>query len=228
MLEPQDDAVPAGPVPGDAECKSRLSSSKWLQVGLGFVLIELSLWWPSDHFRGVWMLAAAAFIVYFSIRSHYTTKQMGLSVPSRRVALPIVAAGFVLAVMIFSAAHYAGESQPRAWMLRYVALPYAIWSVIQEFILQSFFYIRLEDLAGSRIAVYIAALLFAMAHLPSPVLTIATLAGGIIFGELFRRFRNIYPVGIIHALLGLAIAASLPDSLLHHMRVGISYLRFHP
>jgi len=43
---------------------------------------------------------------------------------------------------------------------------------------------------------------------------------------MFRRYRNIFPLGLVHAALGLTIAASLPDHWLHHMRVGIGYLRY--
>jgi len=30
----------------------------------------------------------------------------------------------------------------------------------------------------------------------------------------------------VHAMLGLTIALTVPESLLHHMRVGIGYLRY--
>jgi hypothetical protein len=43
---------------------------------------------------------------------------------------------------------------------------------------------------------------------------------------MFRRYRNIYPLAIVHAMLGLTVAITTPDSLLHHMRVGIGYLRY--
>jgi membrane protease YdiL (CAAX protease family) len=85
----------------------------------------------------------------------------------------------------------------------------------------------LESLLGSRRAVLAAAGLFAVAHIPSPLLTLLSLLGGILFCELFRRFRNLYPLGLIHGALGLTIAASLPDRWLHHMRVGLGFLRFH-
>lgn len=116
----------------------------------------------------------------------------------------------------------AGNSLPlsRSWQ-------YVVWALAQEFILQGIFFVRLESLLGSRRAVLAAAGLFAIAHLPSPVLTALSLLGGILFCELFRRFRNLYPLGIIHGALGLTIAASLPDRWLHHMRVGIGYLCFH-
>ena len=92
--------------------------------------------------------------------------------------------------------------------------------------MQSFFFIRFERLYGSSAAVWIASALFAAAHLPNPVLLAAALAGSLFFCEMFRRYRSIYPLGIAHALLGLTLAVTIPDSLLHHMRVGLGYLRY--
>lgn len=100
------------------------------------------------------------------------------------------------------------------------------WALIQEFMLQSFFLTRCEELFGSSAAVWMAATLFAVAHLPSPILTTFTLAGGLFFCEMFRRYRSLYLIGIVHAVLGLTIAVTMPDSLLHNMRVGIGYLRY--
>lgn len=104
---------------------------------------------------------------------------------------------------------------------------YAIWALVQEFILQSIFFLRFESMLGSMRAVLYTASLYALAHVPSPVLTILSFTGGLIFCELFRRYRNILPLGIIHAALGLTIASNFPDKWLHHMRVGIAYLIAH-
>ena len=118
-----------------------------------------------------------------------------------------------------------GPAQPVPWER---AWKYALWALEQEFILQSFFYVRMESLLGSRRAVWGASLLFCVAHLPSPVLTLMSLIGGLLFCEMFRRYRNIFPLGLVHGALGLTIAASLPDRWLHHMRVGLGYLTYHP
>ena len=79
---------------------------------------------------------------------------------------------------------------------------------------------------GGSAAVWIAFALFAAAHLPSPILTTATLIGAFFFCEMFRRYRSIYPLGVVHAMLGLSIFLVTPESLLHHMRVGIGYLKY--
>jgi membrane protease YdiL (CAAX protease family) len=108
------------------------------------------------------------------------------------------------------------------------ALLYAVWALLQQFILQSFFYVRLESLLGGGWAIPVTALLFGSVHIPSTLLTAGSFVGGLFFCETFRRYRNIFPLGLVHALLGLILAASFSDAVLHHMRVGIGYIRFHP
>jgi len=128
-------------------------------------------------------------------------------------------------VVLGSALKMFGPAHPVPWNK---AWQYALWALVQEFILQSFFFVRLESLLGGRRAVWAAALLFSATHIPSPLLTLLSFGGGLLFCEMFRRYRNIVPLGLVHAALGLTIAATLPDSLLHHMRVGVGYLSYHP
>ncbi len=60
------------------------------------------------------------------------------------------------------------------------------------------------------------------------MLTPVTLVWGIASCLLFLRYRNIYALGIAHGILGLCVAVIVPQSLQHHMRVGIGYYRYHP
>ena len=101
-----------------------------------------------------------------------------------------------------------------------------IWAFAQQFLLQSFFFVRVEELAGDWWAVLASTVLFTLAHLPNMALTAMTFVGALFFTEAFRRYRSIYPLGIAHALLGIAIAYSFPDSIMHHMRVGLSDWHF--
>ena len=151
---------------------------------------------------------------------------MGLTRPLAGAA-PIVMAGALLCATIALAGvalRFAGAGHVLPWSR---SAPYAVWALAQEFILQSVLFLRLETIFGPKRAVIAAASLFAFVHLPSPVLTVLAFCGGLVFSEVFRRWRNLYPIGMIHAALGLTIAASLPDHWLHHMRVGIGYLILH-
>jgi membrane protease YdiL (CAAX protease family) len=197
------------------------------EVGLVFALIMVAVWTPQGKINTISNLMAALCILWFTVGSRYSARELGLARPGSGV-IAILVSGAVMVVTIVvagSVMHSFGPAQPVPWRR---AWQYAVWALQQEFILQSFFYVRLESLLGSRRAAWGAALLFCIAHLPSPVLTLLGFIGGLLFCEMFRRYRNIFPLGLIHAMLGLTIAASVPDSLLHHMRVGLGYILYHP
>ena len=105
---------------------------------------------------------------------------------------------------------------------------YVLWTIYQQFLLQDYFMPRLSRLLSSDAAVAVAALLFALAHLPNAVLTLATLVWGAISCALFRRYRSLLILGVAQGLLGLCFAVCVPDVFLHHMRVGLGYWHYHP
>ncbi len=87
---------------------------------------------------------------------------------------------------------------------------------------------RLSRVLTSDAAVAAAALLFAVAHLPNLSLTLATLVWGAVSCALFRRYRNLYMLGLSQGLLGLGFAVCVPDALHHHLRVGLGYFHYRP
>ncbi len=205
----------------------------WAQIIIVFVLLELAIWAPTKVIRNRWAVIAAITIfllVLIDVLTNRTSlKRLGLGLPNPRVAIVVLGIGFATAIFILILVNWIGgeiPANPTWWPNFQSTWGYAIWSLLQEFILQSFFFNRCEELYGSSAAVWIAATLFASVHLPSPVLTTATLIGALFFCEMFRRYRSIYPLAIVHAMLGVTIALTVPDSLLHHMRVGIGYLRY--
>jgi hypothetical protein len=105
---------------------------------------------------------------------------------------------------------------------------YVVWTIYQQFLLQDYFMPRLTRLLSSNSAVGIAAVLFAVAHLPNIPLTIATVAWGSISCALFRRYRSLYIFGVAQGLLGLCFAICIPDALHHHMHVGLGYYHYNP
>jgi membrane protease YdiL (CAAX protease family) len=197
------------------------------QVGLVFALIMVAVWTPPGRVNAVSNLLAGLCILWFTVRSRYSVRQLGLARPGSGAVVTVMCGAFLVVaiVVIGSASHNLGPAQRVPWERVW---KYALWALEQQFILQSFFYVRMESLLGSRRAVWGAALLFCLAHFPSTVLTLMSFIGGLLFCEMFRRYRNILPLGLVHAALGLTIAASLPDRLLHHMRVGIGYLLYRP
>jgi membrane protease YdiL (CAAX protease family) len=114
----------------------------------------------------------------------------------------------------------------RSWVMTFGG--YTVWSFVQQFLLQGFFLFRLLRLLPRREwAALAAAVMFALAHLPNPILTPITLLWGTLSCLLFLRYRNIYTLGLAHGILGICVAITVPNYLHHHMRVGLGYLRYH-
>lgn len=200
----------------------------WFQLVIGYGLIECALWSPRITIRNRWALVAAIVIVIFFLLDRPSIRRMGLGLPSTLGASVVLAISFAAAiVMIFFVQSIGGQIAPLpTWTTLFRSSGYVIWALLQELLLQSFFFTRCEDLFGTSGAVWVAATLFAAAHLPNLILTTLALVGGLFFCEMFRRYRSIYPIGIVHALLGLTVAITMPDSLLHHMRAGIGFLQY--
>jgi membrane protease YdiL (CAAX protease family) len=71
-----------------------------------------------------------------------------------------------------------------------------------------------------------AAAMFSLAHLPNPILTVLTFIFGLAACLIFLRYRNLYSLGIAHAILGVTLAITLPAPLIRNMRVGLGYLTY--
>lgn len=106
---------------------------------------------------------------------------------------------------------------------------YAIWALAQQFLLQDFFLWRLlRVFKSANSAVGVAAVVFAAAHLPNPILTGLTLMWGLASCKLFLRYRNLYSLAVAHAILGITIAVAVPGPVTHNMRAGLGYLTYKP
>ncbi len=221
-------------IPIDAEVQdstipnSRRRCFVWGQIVIVFLFLELTLWAPTREIRNVWAVIAAITIFVLVLIDRPSLEHLGLRLPRTSGASLVLGSSCAAAVVLVIMVRWMGGQIPanQTWPNLQSVSGYVIWALLQEFILQSFFFNRCEELHGSSAAVWMASTLFAAAHLPSPILTTATLAGALFFCELYRRYRSVYFLGIIHATMGLAVAVVTPDSLLHHMRVGIGYLRY--
>ncbi len=200
-----------------------------IAMAVAYGLIEVALW-TRGRTQLRWSLIAAAWIVATTLLQRRTARELGISRRGLLRSAWVVPAALLVAILMGLAAWMAGTLHglygPNP--IPYHSGMYVVWAVEQEFILLSFFYVNFEQVLGNpRRASVAAATLFCLAHIPNPVLLVATLALGLCFTQLFRRYRNIYALGIAHGILGLALAVSVPDAMHRHMRVGLGYLRYH-
>ena len=159
------------------------------------------------------------------------SREMGLRGPGFHRSLWVAGAALLMAAAaVLVAARMQTLHAPATAVLfvqRYWA--YTIWSFLQEFLLLSFFLLRLlRLLPGKNAAVLVTTGLFTIAHLPNPILTVLTLLWGWASCRLFLRYRNLYALAMAHAILGISIAITIPGPVDHNMRVGLGYLTYNP
>jgi membrane protease YdiL (CAAX protease family) len=201
------------------------SSRHWqygLQLAIALILLEGALW-SSGVTQVFCFWSTVAWIVLTTRMPARSGADLGLCLKGIRGMSWLLCLSLGCATAAIWIAWQRGDLHPafgpatRPW--HYLA--YAGWALLQQFMLQSYFFLRLERmLSSSWRAVIGCAVLFSFVHLPNSFLALTTLAGGLVFCELFRRYRNIYPLGLAHAALGICIAVTVSSDLHHHMRVG--------
>jgi hypothetical protein len=201
-----------------------------LEIAIAYGLIMIVEWTPRPLQRVLWLVAALslALIVW---RSFNSWRAMGFRAANLLRSLWIAPAALVLAAAAIGlAARMHTLHVPDgalAFFVTYCA--YAVWSGVQQFLLQGVFLLRfLRLIPKPTLAALAAAALFSTAHLPNRVLMPITFIWGFAACLHFLRYRNIYPLMIAHAILGITVAMTIPGPIDHNMRVGLGYLRYDP
>lgn len=226
-------------VPSTAPRSPELLSSKrhnkrftrdLLEVTVVFALILVALWSGSAMQKLVG-IATFCWIVISTLKSQATATSLGLRLSGIRRSLWIVCAALLFAalvVWIASRMHTLHVVLFHGFAVETSVLAYMLWALVQQFILQDFFLVRLLRLLPTRtVAVMVTAALFAVAHLPNAFLMVVTLLWGIAACALFLRYRDLYSLGVAHGIVGLCLGIAIPNAVHHQMRVGLRYLQWH-
>ncbi|MBN2224493.1 MAG: FG-GAP repeat protein [Deltaproteobacteria bacterium] len=100
-------------------------------------------------------------------------------------------------------------------------LLYIVWGIAQQFGLNSFLYLRIKKVVENDSAAMIGAVVvFSLIHAPNTVLMAFTAVGGLIFCYLFSRNRNVFSLGVMHGILGMAALVLLMPGLMKNPTVG--------
>lgn len=201
----------------------------FLELVVGYGLI-LGVIWTARPWQRVLYLAAVASLFVFIWRGFKSWRAMGFRVVNLLRSTWVVLVAVLCSGVFFFVGEERGSVQRGhgvRWFLG-AYWGYALWALVQQVLLQDFFLGRaLRLLRGRRTAaVFVAAGVFALAHLPNPILTPMTLVWGVIACALFLRYRNIWPLAVAHAVLGITLATTMPKPVVRNMRVGLGYLTY--
>lgn len=197
-------------------------------IGIAYALILTVIWTPRPWQRYLWAVAVLG-VAAIIASSWDGRRRMGLRATNFLRSLWVVGAALgvaAIAAAISASLHALRDpGGPVKLLTDYGA--YIVWAGVQQFLLQCFFLSRLlRVLPAPRQAAFAAAGLFALAHIPNPVLVVLTVVWGSVACLVFLRYRNLFPLAIAHAILGVTVALAIPGPVDHNMRVGLGYLKY--
>jgi hypothetical protein len=198
-----------------------------IELILGYGLIVGIIWTP-EHLQRLLSPIALVLTLSVVLARGQSRDELGLGARGLIPSLWILPAAIALTALSLFVSAKLGSLHP-LYKADFAHISgYVLWTIYQQFLLQDYFMDRLlRLLSNESAALTLAGVLFAAAHLPNLVLTAATLVWGIASCALFRRYRNVWALGLAQGLLGLCFAVCVPDALHHHLRVGLGYLRYH-
>jgi hypothetical protein len=197
-----------------------------VELTFGYSMIVGIIWTP-ERLQRVLSPVALVLTLLVVLAHRHNRDELGLGARDFVRSLWILPAAAGLAALSIFAAAKIGTLHP-LYKADFAHISgYVLWTIYQQFLLQDYFMDRLLRLVSSEAAaVSLAGALFAAAHLPNLVLAAATLLWGIVSCALFRRYHNLWALGLAQGLLGLCFAICVPDALHHHLRVGLGFLRY--
>jgi membrane protease YdiL (CAAX protease family) len=135
-----------------------------------------------------------------------------LLLPTALAVLAIIALGWFMNHAIF-----AGHVR-----LRYLLLP--LWALFQQYALNGFINRRAQLAFGKGLkSITLVAVIFALLHLPNPLLAVVTLVGGFVWAAVYQRQPNLFALALSHTITSIAMGLSISPTLLNSLRVGFKY-----
>jgi len=187
------------------------------------------IWQLQFTARWTWIFFVLWLVVSFALHRD-TPKTMGWRAdnvaPAARQALLVFGVMAAVLLLFGFALHMPTPALPHLFEWRRLG-SYFAFCLLQQVALNSLLHNRMLSLVSSEwTAAALTGLIFAIIHAPNPVLMPATFIAGVAMAWMFARHRNIIPLAIGQAILGILVSWAFPLAWHHHLRVGPGFYTF--
>jgi hypothetical protein len=197
-----------------------------LEPAVVFALIVAYIWELRRLNHNLWIA-----ILAFMLLSHWlhreTPAALGFGLGNLRAcvrelppALTLLALVLLAGGILLGAARGIGTARALLSLAAY--LP---WGLAQQYALNGYFLNRFDAVVSRRASPWLAAAAFCCAHAPNWFLMAVTLPLGYCSARLYHRYRNLYFLGMAHAVVGFLLFLAVPDSITHHLNVGPAWFK---
>ncbi|HKQ87856.1 MAG TPA: CPBP family glutamic-type intramembrane protease [Candidatus Acidoferrales bacterium] len=202
---------------------------KWLAVADVTLFPAFVLWfiWRLEFVaRWTWIVFPVWLIASFLLHGD-THKTLGWRLDNLRPATKQDAIIFGVMAAALVGTGLATGAPPHLPRNTHVLAPFAgylAFCTAQQLGLNCLVHNRMLSLIRNEwLSALLSGIIFAACHWPNPVLIPLTFVGGAVMAWMFGRARNVIPLAIGQAILGILVAWAFPIAWHHHMRVGPGY-----
>lgn len=171
------------------------------------------------------VLFALALMLISHLAHHEHFRDVGFRTDNFFAALKLLAIPTLAAIVVIVLLGWLlrkGHATQDHFRARWFLLP--LWALLQQYALQGFIHRRAQLVfSSSFVCVAFVAIIFALLHLPNPLLTLFTLLGGLAWAWVYRAQPNLFALAISHSIASVTFALSFPVELGNGLRVGFKY-----
>lgn len=177
--------------------------------------------------RTIALAVPTALALVLMIFSHYvygeTRQVIGFRTDNVIAAAKLLFLPTIIAVaLIIFISWLSQDFSPRPFRARFLLVPF--WALFQQYALQGYLNRRAQVVMGKGWkSAALVALLFAVVHLPNPLLFALTFTGGLIWAIIYQKEPNLFALAMSHWLTSVTVALFVPLTWTNNLRVGFKY-----